>query len=121
MAQQPPAIHFEDIPLAQARTMGRGPRMDPELYQAIKEKIQSLDNTATRIMLPEKTSQTTMKNRILRVAAALAIPVTIRRVPGGLLFWRSTDEDVQQAKEVGARLRTAQRQPQSRPRGRRRA
>ena len=25
MAQQPPPIHFEDIPLAQARTMGRGP------------------------------------------------------------------------------------------------
>jgi len=49
MAQQPPPIDFEDIPLAQARTMGRGPRMDPELYQAFKDKIQSLDNTATRL------------------------------------------------------------------------
>jgi hypothetical protein len=26
MAQEPPAIHCEDIPLAEARTMGRGPR-----------------------------------------------------------------------------------------------
>jgi uncharacterized membrane protein YhiD involved in acid resistance len=29
MAQEPSAIHFEDIPLAEARTMGRGPRTDP--------------------------------------------------------------------------------------------
>jgi hypothetical protein len=94
MAQQPPPIHFEDIPLDEARRMGRGPRMDPELYQPLKGKIQSLDNTATRLMLPEETSPTTMKNRLLRVATSLGIPVTIRRVPGGLLFWRSTDEDV---------------------------
>jgi hypothetical protein len=39
MAQEPLAIHFEDLPLAEARTMGRGPRMDPELYHAFKEKI----------------------------------------------------------------------------------
>jgi hypothetical protein len=127
MAQQPPPIHFEDIPLAQARTMGRGPRMDPELYQAFKDKIQALDNTATRITLSEGTSPTTMKNRLLRVAAELNTPVTVRRVPGGLLFWRSTNEDIQQAKEVGARLQTrrqtrkaAPRQPQARTRGRRR-
>ena len=59
MAQEPPAIHFEDIPLAEARTMGRSPRMDPALYQAFKDKIQSLDNTATRLMLPEGSSPTT--------------------------------------------------------------
>jgi hypothetical protein len=106
--------------LAEARTMSRGPRMAPELYNAFKEKIQSLDNTATRPMVPEDMSVTTMKNRILRVAAELGIPLTIRRVPGGPLFWRSTDEDIQQAKEVGARLQTVQRRPQSRPQGRRR-
>jgi hypothetical protein len=89
--------------------MGRGPRMNPELYHALKEKIESLGNTATRVTFPEGTSPTTMKNRILRVAAELRILVTIRKVPGGLLFWRSTDEDVQQAKEVADRLQTAQR------------
>ena len=120
MAQQPPAIHFEDIPLAEARTMGRGPRMDPELYQALKGKIQSLDNTATRITIPEGTSPTTMKNRILRVAAELNIPVTIRRVPGGLLFWRSMAEDLEQAQEVAQRLQPAQRKGRSRPGQRRR-
>lgn len=112
---EPPPIHFEDIPLAEARTMSRGPRMNPELYQALKEKIQSLSDTATRLTLPEGTSPTTMKNRILRVAAELHIPVTVRRVPGGLLFWRSTDEDIRQAQEVGARLQTA-RQPAQTPR-----
>jgi hypothetical protein len=70
--------------------------------------------------LPEGTSSSTMKNRILRVAAELNTPVTVRRVPGGLLFWRSTDEDVQQAKEVGARLQTARRGRRARQEGRRR-
>jgi precorrin-4 methylase len=123
MAEQSPtpSIQFEDIPLAEARTMGRGPRMDPELYQAIKEKIQSLDNTATRITLPEGTSPTTMKNRLLRVAAELRIPLTIRKVPGGLLFWRSTAEDLEQAKEVAQRLQPAQRKGRTRVSRRRRA
>jgi hypothetical protein len=120
MAQQPPAIHFEDIPLAEARTMGRGPRMDPELYYAFKEKIQFLDNTAARLTLPEGTSPTTMKNRLLRVAAELRIPLTIRKVPGGLLFWRSTAEDLDQAKEVAQRLQPAQRKSRARPGQRRR-
>ena len=69
--------------------------------------------------IPAGTSPTTMKNRILRVAAELGIPVTIRRMSGGLLFWRSTEADIQLAKEVGARLQTAQRGGHARP-GRRR-
>jgi hypothetical protein len=119
MADQSSPILFEDIPLAEARTMGRGPRMDPELYHAFKEKIESLGNTATRIALPEGTSPTTMKNRILRMAAELTIPVIIRKVPGGLLFWRSTAEDLEQAKEVAQRLQPAQRKGRARS-GRRR-
>jgi hypothetical protein len=121
MAQPPSPIHFEDIPLAQARTMGRGHRMDPELHNAFKEKIQSLGNIATRLMVPEGTSVTTMKNRLLRVAAALGLPITIKRVRGGLLFWRSTDEDLQQAKEVGARLRSTRKPRQATRRRRRHA
>ena len=113
-------IQFEDVPLDEARRMGRGPRMDPELYQAFKEKLQSLDNTATRITLPEGTSPTTMKNRLLRVAAELRIPLTIRKVRGGLLFWRSTAEDLEQAKEVAQRLQPAQRKGRGRPGQRRR-
>jgi hypothetical protein len=95
--------------------------MDPGVYHTFKEKIQSLDNTATRLTIPEGTTSTTMKNRILRVAADLKILVTVRKVPGGLLFWRSTDEDVQQAKEVAGRLQTGQRRGGARPGRRRRA
>jgi hypothetical protein len=32
MAEQSPSIQFEDVPLEEARRMGRGPGMDPEQY-----------------------------------------------------------------------------------------
>jgi len=111
----------EDVPLDEARRMSRGPRIDPELYYALKENVQSLATIATRMPLPDGTSPTTMKNRILRMAAELGILVTIRRVPGGLLFWRSTDEDLQQATEVAQRLQTARSKGQAHPGRRRRA
>ncbi|MGH8065436.1 MAG: hypothetical protein ACRERE_09385 [Candidatus Entotheonellia bacterium] len=120
MADESSPIQFDDVPLEEARRLGRGPRMDPELYHALKEKLQSLGDAAARLALPEGMSQTTMKNRILRVAAELNVPVTVRRVPGGLLFWRSTDEDIQQAKEVGARLQNTRQKRTARPTGRRR-
>jgi hypothetical protein len=119
MTNQSFPMQFEDVPLEQARRMGRGPRMGPQLYQELRTRIASLSDQAVRMTIPEGTSQTTMKNRIQRVAAELGIPVTIRRVPGGLLFWRSTAEDVQQATEVGARLQTAQQGQQARPERRR--
>jgi hypothetical protein len=119
MAQYPSPIQFDDIPLDEARRMSRGPRMDHKLYNALQEKIQSLDTTATRMVLPDGTNPTTMKNRILRVAAALGIPVTIRRVPGGLMFWRSTDEDIHQTKEISQRLQAARTKSRARPSRRR--
>ena len=107
MEERKIAIEFEDIPLEEARKMGRGPRMDPILYSALKRKISSLSNHAARMNLPSGVSPVTMKNRILRVASELRVRVTVRRVPGGLLFWRSTDEDIKQAKEVAERLQAA--------------
>jgi hypothetical protein len=53
-----------------------------------------------------------MKNRILRVAAPLGMPVTTRRVSGGLLIWRSSKEDLQQAQALTARRQTATPAPQ---------
>src|SRR5262245_48216470 len=102
MAQSPPTIEFEDMPLEDARRMGRGLRMDPALYQALRTRMPWRSDQAVRMTLPDGTSPITMKNRIVRVAAELGVPVTIRRVTGGLIFWRSTDEDVQQAAEVRA-------------------
>jgi hypothetical protein len=120
MAEQKSPIEFEDIPLAHARQLTRGPRMDPELYQTLKSKIQSLSDQAIRMSLPEGSRFATMKNRILRVATEVRVPVTVRRVAGGLLFWRSADEDIQQAREIAERLQGARRRHRARPgRGRR--
>jgi hypothetical protein len=119
MAEQPSPFQFDDIPLDEARRMGRGPHMDPHLYQELRARLQSLSDHAVQMTVPDGTNPTTMKNRILRVAAELGIPVTIRRVSGGLLFWRSTDDAIQQPKEDASRLRTAQQGRQARPRRRR--
>ena len=81
MADQTPPIEFEYIPLAHARQLTRGPRLDPELYQTLKATIQSLSDQAVRMTLPEGARFTTMKNRILRVAAEVQVRVTVRRVP----------------------------------------
>jgi hypothetical protein len=121
MAQRPPTIACEDVPLDEARRMSRGPCLDPELYYALKENVRALVKTATRMPLPEGTHSTTMKNRILRVAAELNIPVTIRKIPGCLLFWRSTDEDLQQATEVSQRPQSAKRTSRPHPSRRRHA
>jgi len=111
-------IGMNFIPLDQAQRMGRAPRMPADLYDALRTRIASLDAQAVRITLPQDASLATMKNRILRVAEELRVPVTIRKVFGGLLFWRSTDEDIHQAHEIASRLQRARRSPQTRTRGR---
>jgi uncharacterized protein YjeT (DUF2065 family) len=118
MAEQPPSIQFEDIPLDQARRMGLGPRMAPELYRELRARMQSLSDQAVRIHLGPEITPTRMKNYILSIARELAVPVTVRRMPGGLIFWRSTVEDIELAQEVAERLQTARHRPQARPRGR---
>jgi hypothetical protein len=118
MADSTPGIEFEDIPLEDARRLSRGPRMDPVLYDSLRNKILSLTDQAALMPIGNGVSPTTMKNRILRVAREVKVPVTIRRVSRGLLFWRSSDEDLAQAKEVATRLQTAQRGRQGRRRGR---
>ena len=119
MAEQPPSFQFEDVPLEEARRMGRGPRMEPMLYDMLRQKIQSLSTEATRIRLGPEITPQRMKTYILRMARDLDVPVTVRRVPGGVIFWRSSEEDLQQAQETASRLQTAQRRPQTRPTGRR--
>ena len=55
-------LHFVDIPLEQARGMGRGPRMEPLLYDTLKKKIQALSDDAVRIRLGPEITQQRMKN-----------------------------------------------------------
>jgi hypothetical protein len=81
--------------------------MEPMLYDTLRKKIQSLSTDAIRIHLGPEITPARMKRYIIRIARELKTPVTVRRVPGGLLFWRSSEEDAQQATEVGARLQKA--------------
>lgn len=62
MADQSPSIYLEDITLDEVRRMSQSRRMEPELYNALKQKIQALDNTATRPTTPEVINPTTMRN-----------------------------------------------------------
>jgi hypothetical protein len=58
----------------------------------------------TQDRAPECTNPTIMKHRILRGAAACHIPVMLSKISGGVLVWRSTDENRQHATEVSQRL-----------------
>ena len=120
MAQEPVSIQFEDMPLDEARRMGRGPRMEPMLYDTLRTKIQSVTDQAARVRFGPEIRPARMKTYILRIARELGVPVTVRKVPGGLVFWRSTDDDIQQANEIAQRLQSVQQKSNARPRGRRR-
>jgi hypothetical protein len=48
MAESNPAITFEDVPLDQARRIGRGPRMEPLLYNTLRTKRESLSTCFPR-------------------------------------------------------------------------
>jgi hypothetical protein len=120
MAERSPTIAFKDVPLDEARRMGRGPRMEPMLYDTLRQKIQSLSTEAIRIRLGPEITPQRMKNFILSIARELNVPLTVRRVPGGVIFWRSSEEDLQQAQETSGRLQSARPPPQTTRPGRRR-
>jgi hypothetical protein len=118
MADDRPAMEFEDIPLEEARRMDRGPRMEPLLYDTLRTKIQALSTEATRIRLGPEIRPDRMKNYLLRIARELNVPVAVRKVPGGVVFWRATEADQEQAQAVGQRLRGTRVTPQAPRRGR---
>ena len=115
MADQPPSFQFEDVPLDEARRMGRGPRMEPMLYDTLRQKIQALASEAVRIHLGPEIRPERMKNYLLRIARELNVPITVRRVPGGVIFWRSTEEDTQQAQEIADRLQPSRQRGKTTP------
>jgi hypothetical protein len=118
MADHKPQMEFEDIPLEDARRMGRGPRMEPLLYDTLRQKIQSLSTEATRIRLGPEIRPARMKQYLLQIARELNVPVTVRKVSGGVVFWRATEEDQEQAQAVSQRLRGTRATPQAPRRGR---
>jgi hypothetical protein len=111
-------MEFEDIPLEDARRMGRSPRMEPLLYDTLRSKIQSLSTEATRIRLGPEIRPQRMKNYLLRMARELNVPVTVRKVPGRVVFWRASEEDQAHAQAVSQRLRGTRATPEAPRRGR---
>jgi hypothetical protein len=77
MAEQPPTLEFEDVPLDHARLMGRGPRMEPMLYDTLRCKLQSLSTEVTRIHLGSEITPARMKRYLLHIARQLQVPVTV--------------------------------------------
>jgi hypothetical protein len=75
MAEQSSPLQFEDVPLDQARRMRRGPRMEPMLYETLRQKIQSLSSEAVRINLGPELTANRMKNYLLSIARDLDVPV----------------------------------------------
>jgi hypothetical protein len=51
MAAADLSFRFEDVPPDGARRMGRGPHLEPVLYDTLRQKIQSLSSEATRLRL----------------------------------------------------------------------
>jgi hypothetical protein len=111
-------FQFEDIPLEEARLMGRAPRMEPLLYDTLRKKIQALRSEATRVRLGPEITQRRMRNYILRIAHELGVPVMVRRVAGGVIFWRATEEERQQAQEMARRLQNARQHRSTQSKGR---
>jgi hypothetical protein len=103
-------------PMAQEpASMGRGLHMEPMLYETLRKKIQALSTEAIRIHLGPEITPQRMTRYLQVIARDLQVPVTIRRVSGGLILWRSTEEDRQQATDISQRLQTARSKGQSRP------
>jgi hypothetical protein len=62
MADESSPFQFEDVPLDEARRMGRGPRMEPMLYDTLRQKVQALAGEAVRIHLGPEITPQRMKN-----------------------------------------------------------
>jgi hypothetical protein len=120
MADQSPPIQFEDVPLEQARLLGRGPRMEPLLSDTLTKRIQALSADAVLVRLGPEIRPERMRRSIQRIAHELNVPVTVRRVAGGVIFWRATAEERQQAQEVASRLQRARQQQNTQSKGRQR-
>jgi hypothetical protein len=94
--------------------------MEHMLYDTLTKKIQALSADAVRVRLGPEIRPERMRRYIQRIAHELGVPVTIRRVAGGVIFWRSTEEERQQAEEVAGRLPSARQTRTARPKGRQR-
>jgi hypothetical protein len=87
----------------------------PMLYGTLRHKLQSLSSEATRIHLGPEITPARMTRYLQAIARDLQVPVTVRRVPGGVIFWRSSMEDLQQAQEIADRLQPSRQRGKTTP------
>jgi hypothetical protein len=58
MADASSLTAFEDVPLEEARCVGRGLRVASYLYQELRTRLQSVSDHAVQMTLPNGTSPT---------------------------------------------------------------
>ena len=73
--------------------------------------------TPPRMRLGPELSSARMKRALQAIARELNIPVTVRRVPGGLMCWRARAEDREHSHDVATRRPSTQQHQPAHPRG----
>ena len=64
-----------------------------------------LSTEAVRIHLGPEITSARMGRYVRAIARQLEIPVAIRRLPGGVVFWRASAEDLREAEALAERFR----------------
>jgi hypothetical protein len=110
---------FEPLPLAEAMRLARASRMDEGEYSMLQEHLTRLaedTSTSVRITPPPAVSYQ-------KVAKHLAVPITVRRAPGGqIVCWKATAQEIalREKRSTALQRRRAQKtveQAPSAPRG----
>ena len=117
---------FEPLPLEEAMRLARASRMDEGEYSMLREHLTRLaedTSTSIRITPPPAVSYQKARNHCLKVAKHLAVPITVRRAPGGqIVCWKATAQEIalREKRSTALQRRRAQKpveQAPSAPRG----
>ena len=99
---------FEPLPLEEAMRLARASRMDGAEYAMLREQFTLLAedrSTSVRITPPPAVSYQKARNHCLKVAKNLAVPITVRRAPGGqIVCWKATGQEIELRERRGAAL-----------------
>ncbi len=109
MAEQ---TDVEFIPITQAKMMGRGARLSPQLYayyEANVKQTMTQSGMAGKMPIPEGVTYVTLKNRLSRIAKDLGVNLVVRKSSNFVLFWKATSEELEEKERVVSRLQGARR------------
>jgi hypothetical protein len=105
-------FELEPISVDDARRMVRVGRMDPEMHQRLAEALQQMaekPEQAFLLKLPDDMKYNTARIWLARLAAQREMPLIIRKSGGGkaIVFWRASDNELQQRRTPPPRQRKA--------------